>query len=92
MAEGKERLPREVIAARVAAEIPEGAYVNLGIGMPLLVADFVLLEKHVVFHAENGVLGAGPYPEPGQEIPDLVNAGGQAITLTPGAYFVAVGA
>lgn len=88
MPEGKERLPREVIAARVAAEIPEGAYVNLGIGMPLLVADFVLLEKHVVFHAENGVLGAGPYPEPGHEIPDLVNAGGQSITLAPGAYFM----
>jgi 3-oxoacid CoA-transferase B subunit len=84
----KARLPREAIAARVAAEIPEGAYVNLGIGMPTLVADFVLLEKHVVFHAENGVLGAGPFPEPGEEQPDLINAGGQPITLVPGAYFM----
>jgi 3-oxoacid CoA-transferase subunit B len=79
MVEGKDRL---------AAEIPEGAYVNLGIGMPTMVADFVLLEKRVVFHAENGVLGTGPFPDPGHEIPDLINAGGQATTLVPGAYFM----
>lgn len=85
MAPAKEPLPREAIAARVAAEIPDGAYVNLGIGMPTLVADYVLLEKQVVIHAENGVLGTGPFPEPGQEIPDLVNAGGQFTTLVPGA-------
>jgi len=73
---------------RVAAEIPSGAYVNLGIGMPTLVADFVPPERGVVFHAENGVLGTGPFPEPGHEIPDLVNAGGQATTLVLGASFM----
>jgi len=88
MADSRERLPREVIAMRVAAEIPSGAYVNLGIGMPTLVADFVPPERGVVFHAENGVLGTGPFPEPGHEIPDLVNAGGQATTLVPGASFM----
>ena len=88
MADSRERLPREVIAMRVAAEIPPGAYVNLGIGMPTLVADFVPPERGVVFHAENGVLGTGPFPEPGHEVPDLVNAGGQATTLVPGASFM----
>ena len=88
MAASRDRLPREVIAMRVAAEIPPGAYVNLGIGMPTLVADFVPPERGVVFHAENGVLGTGPFPEPGHEIPDLVNAGGQATTLVPGASFM----
>jgi 3-oxoacid CoA-transferase B subunit len=88
VAEAKARLPREIIAARVAAEIPEGAYVNLGIGIPTQVADFVLLEKQVVFHAENGVLGTGPSPDPGEEIPDLINAGGQPVTLVPGASFM----
>lgn len=80
MAEDKPRLPREAIAARVAAEIPPGAYVNLGIGMPTLVPNYVSVERGVVFHAENGVLGTGPSPEPGREIPDLVNAGGQLTT------------
>jgi 3-oxoacid CoA-transferase B subunit len=84
----KEGLAREVIAMRVAAEIPEGAFVNLGIGMPTLVADFVPLERGLVIHAENGVLGTGPFPEPGQEPPDLVNAGGQPTTLIPGAYLM----
>jgi len=88
MVEGKQRLARDVIAARVAAEIPNGAYVNLGIGIPTLVADFVLAEKRVVFHAENGVLGTGPFPEPGHEIPDLINAGGQPVTLVAGASFM----
>jgi 3-oxoacid CoA-transferase B subunit len=85
MVEVKERLGRDVIAMRVAAEIPEGAYVNLGIGMPTLVADYVPLDRGVVIHAENGILGTGPFPEPGQEPPDLVNAGGQPTTLIPGA-------
>lgn len=88
MGRGKERLAREVIAARVAAEIPDGAYVNIGIGIPTLVPDFVLVEKHVVFHAENGVLGTGPFPAPGQEIPDLVNAGGQPTTIVLGGSFM----
>jgi 3-oxoacid CoA-transferase subunit B len=73
---------------RVAAEIPAGAYVNLGIGMPTLVADYVPPDRGVVLHAENGVLGTGPFPEPGHEIPDLVNAGGQATTFVPGASFM----
>jgi len=83
-----DRLTRDVIAMRVAAEIPDEAYVNLGIGMPTLVADYVLSEKRIVFHAENGVLGTGPFPEPGSEIPDLINAGGQFTTLIPGAAFM----
>ncbi len=86
--EVKERLGREVIAMRVAAEIPPGAFVNLGIGMPTLVADYVPLDRGVVIHAENGILGTGPFPEPGHEPPDLVNAGGQPTTLIPGAYLM----
>ena len=88
MIEVKERLGREIIAMRVAAEIPNGAYVNLGIGMPTLVADFVPPDKGVMIHTENGLLGVGPFPEPGHEIPELVNAGGQSVTLVPGAAFV----
>jgi len=88
MTEVKEGLAREVIAMRVAAEIPEGAFVNLGIGMPTLVADYVSLDRGVVIHAENGVLGTGPFPDPGREPPDLVNAGGQPTTLIPGAYLM----
>jgi 3-oxoacid CoA-transferase B subunit len=84
----KERLTRDVIAMRVASEIPTGAFVNLGIGMPTLVADYVPLDAGVVIHAENGVLGTGPFPEPGHEPPDLVNAGGQPTTLIPGAYLM----
>ena len=88
MLETRERLAREVIAMRVAAEIPAGAYVNLGIGMPTLVADFVPPEKGVMIHSENGLIGTGPFPAPGEEIPELVNAGGQAVTLVPGAGFM----
>jgi 3-oxoacid CoA-transferase subunit B len=88
MLETKERLAREIIAMRVAAEIPPGAYVNLGIGMPTLVADFVDPEKGVMIHSENGLIGTGPFPTPGEEIPELVNAGGQAVTLVPGAGFM----
>jgi 3-oxoacid CoA-transferase B subunit len=88
MSDPAPRLFREAIAARVAAEIPEGAYVNLGIGMPTLVADYVRSEQRIVFHAENGALGTGPTPTRGYELPDLVNAGGQPTTLLPGAYLM----
>jgi len=78
-------LSRKAMAARAAADIPEGWYVNLGIGMPTMVADYVPLEREVVFHSENGILGVGPAPEKGKENPWLVNAGKQPITLRPGA-------
>jgi 3-oxoacid CoA-transferase subunit B len=84
----KERLPRELIAMRVAAEFRGGEFVNLGIGIPNLVADFTPPEKEVIFHAENGILGIGRFQEVGKEIPDLANAGGQPVTAIPGAWFM----
>lgn len=79
---------RNAIAARVAQDIPEGWYVNLGIGVPTLVADQVPKEREVIFHAENGILGMGPAPEPGKVNPWLINAGKQHITLVQGgSYF-----
>ena len=66
---------RIAMAARVAVDIPEGWWVNLGIGIPVLVADHVPLEREVVFHSENGVLGMGPAPPPDQVNPWLINAG-----------------
>jgi 3-oxoacid CoA-transferase B subunit len=89
MAEQNERLPRELIAMRIAAEFEGGEIVNLGIGIPNLVADFTPPEKGVRFHAENGVLGFGRFQEEGKHnIPDLTNAGGQPITLLPGAWLM----
>ncbi len=79
---------RTEMAARLAADIPEGWYVNLGIGMPTTVADHVPLEREVIFHSENGVLGMGPVPEKGQEDPWLINAGKQVVTLRPGGSYV----
>ncbi|EOA06603.1 CoA transferase subunit B [Herbaspirillum sp. AP02] len=82
------RFTREQIAARVAQDIPEGAYVNLGIGLPTKVANYLPADKEIFLHSENGVLGMGPAPAPGEEDEDLINAGKQPVTLlTGGAYF-----
>ena len=82
------RYSRDQMAARVARDIPEGAYVNLGIGLPTLVANHLPQDRDIFLHSENGLLGMGPAPAPGQEDPDLINAGKQPVTLlTGGAYF-----
>jgi 3-oxoadipate CoA-transferase, beta subunit len=76
------------MAARVAQDIPEGAYVNLGIGLPTMVANHLPREREIFLHSENGLLGMGPAPAPGEEDEDLINAGKQPVTLlTGGAYF-----
>lgn len=83
-----QRFTRDQIAARVARDIPEGAYVNLGIGLPTMVANHLPQEREVFLHSENGLLGMGPAPAPGEEDEDLINAGKQPVTLlTGGAYF-----
>ena len=79
---------RDQMARRAADDIPEGWCVNLGIGIPTLVANHVPTEREVVFQSENGIIGMGPAPEKGREDPWLVNAGKQLITLVPGASFV----
>ncbi|KQV49594.1 CoA transferase subunit B [Massilia sp. Root335] len=82
------RFTRDQMAARVARDIPEGAYVNLGIGLPTKVANYLPPEREVFLHSENGLLGMGPAPAPGEEDEDLINAGKQPVTLLPGgAYF-----
>lgn len=83
-----QRLTRDQIAARVARDIPEGAYVNLGIGLPTMVTKHLPPELDIFLHSENGLLGMGPPPAPGDEDEDLINAGKQPVTLLPGgAYF-----
>ena len=81
------KFSREEMAARVARDIPEGAYVNLGIGLPTLVANHLPKDREIILHTENGLLGMGPAPEKGHEDPDLVNAGKQPVTMLPGASF-----
>ncbi len=80
-------LTKEQIAKRIAKEVKDGYYVNLGIGIPTLVANFVRDDIDVDFQSENGVLGMGPFPFEGEEDPDLINAGKQTITTLPGASF-----
>ena len=80
-------LTKEQIAQRISKEVKDGYYVNLGIGIPTLVANFVSHDLSVEFQSENGVLGMGPFPFEGEEDPDLINAGKQTITTLPGASF-----
>ncbi|WDS35302.1 3-oxoacid CoA-transferase subunit B [Pseudoxanthomonas sp.] len=83
-----QRLTREQMAERVARDIPEGAYVNLGIGLPTQVANYLPADKEIFLQSENGLLGMGPAPAKGEEDPDLINAGKQPVTLlTGGCYF-----
>ncbi|WP_228236724.1 3-oxoacid CoA-transferase subunit B [Allomuricauda sp. M10] len=80
-------LDKNGIAKRIAKEVKDGYYVNLGIGIPTLVANFVRDDISVEFQSENGVLGMGPFPFEGDEDPDIINAGKQTITTLPGASF-----
>ena len=78
---------RMEMAQRVAVDIPDGSYVNLGIGIPELVAQFAPKDREFIYHTENGLLGMGPSPPPGQEDPELINAGKKYVSAIPGACY-----
>ena len=78
---------REQMAQRAALDIPDGSYVNLGIGIPEKVANYLPEDREVIYHTENGLLGMGDAPEPGDEDPELINAGKKQVTAVPGAAY-----
>ncbi len=80
-------ISRDELAKRIAADIPEGSYVNLGIGAPTLVANYLPEDQEIILHTENGLLGMGPAPASDAVDPDLINAGKQAVTALPGAAY-----
>ena len=81
------KLDRKQLAARVARDIPDGSYVNLGIGLPTLVANYLPADREIVLHTENGLLGMGPEPDAAHVDTDLINAGKQPVTALPGASY-----